>query len=82
MSIRTFCSDHRYNDEDWSEPKILTDSPDFQVEYSAYPGEITREKLDKFEGESTEENEEKWRASQLSTYKIEWGDDTKIKNPV
>lgn len=59
MSTRTFCSDFKFNDDDWSEPKMLTDTPDFQVEYSAYTGEITREKISKFEGDSTEENEEK-----------------------
>lgn len=82
MSTRVFCSTSEYSDDDWSEPKMLTDTPDFQVEYSAYKGEITREKISKFEGDSTEENEERWRAYQLSEYEIEWGDDTKIKNPV
>ena len=82
MSTRVFCSTSEYSDDDWSEPKMLTDTPDFQVEYSAYKGEITREKISKFEGDSTEENEERWRADQLSKYEIEWGDDTKIKNPV
>lgn len=82
MSTRTFCNDYRYDDDSWSEPKMLSDNPDFQVEYSAYPNEISREKISKFEGDSTEENEERWRAYQLSEYKIEWGDDTKIKNPV
>jgi hypothetical protein len=38
---------------------MLSDNPDFQIEYTAYEHEISREKLDKFEGESTEENEEK-----------------------
>lgn len=82
MSTRVFCSTSEYSDDDWSEPKMLTDTPDFQVEYSAYKGEITREKISKFEGDSTEENEERWRTYQLSEYKIEWGDDTKIKDPV
>lgn len=82
MSTRVFCSTSEYSDDDWSEPKMLADSTDFQVEYSAYSGEISREKISKFEGDSTEENEERWRAYQLSEYEIEWGDDTKIKNPV
>ena len=59
MSTRVFCSTKEYSDDDWSEPKMLTDTPDFQVEYSTYKGEISREKIDKFEGESTEENEQK-----------------------
>lgn len=71
MSTRVFCSTKEYSDNDWSEPKMLTDTPDFQVEYSAYPDEITREKISKFEGDSTEENEERWRAYQLSEYEIE-----------
>ncbi len=82
MSTRVFCSTSEYSDDDWSDPKMLADTPDFQVEYSAYKGEISREKIDNFEGESTEENEQKWRDLQKEKYKIEWGDDSQIKDPV
>ena len=35
MSIRTFCSNPNNNiDDDWSAPKILSDAPNFQVEYT------------------------------------------------
>jgi hypothetical protein len=34
--MRTFCSKENSDfDKDWSAPRMLSDTPDFQVEYSA-----------------------------------------------
>lgn len=56
MSTRTFCSKEEYSDNDWSAPKVLSDSSDFQVEYTS--AEVISN-IDKFTG-----NEEEWRNSQ------------------
>lgn len=58
MSTRVFCSTSEYSDDDWSEPKMLADTPDFQVEYSADPN-VTGDKITPYTGD-----EASWRASQ------------------
>ena len=70
ISKRTFKSGDD-NWDDWNEPKILSDSPDFQVEYCAKqqrPSELTP-----FTGD-----EIAWRRKQVDV----WGDDDTIVDPV
>ena len=70
ISKRTFKSGDD-NWDDWNEPKILSDSPDFQVEYCAKqqrPSELTP-----FTGD-----EIAWRREQVDV----WGDDDTIVDPV
>ena len=76
ISNRTFCSNELYNDDDWSDPKILSDSSDFQVEYSSNAN-VSGDKIDLFTG-----NEDEWRASQEDKYGIIWGDDDTITDPI
>lgn len=70
MSNRTFKSDDENYQNQWSDPKILSDTNDFQVEYCASE---TISPLSKFTGNETE-----WRNKQAET----WGDDTMIKDPI
>lgn len=72
MSTRTFCSKSQFSDDDWSEPKMLADSTNFQVEYSADPN-VTGDKITKFTGD-----EISWRAAQPFI----WGDDSEITDPI
>lgn len=72
MSTRVFCSTLEYSDDDWSEPKMLADTPDFQVEYSADPN-VTGDKITPYTGD-----EASWRASQPFV----WGDDSEITDPI
>lgn len=75
MSTRTFASGGLNFDDDWTEPKILTDGPNFQVEYCAHP-DVTGDKIDKFTGDI-----DSWRTAQLR-YGFEWGDDNTITDPI
>lgn len=72
MSTRVFCSDKSYSDKDWSEPKMLTDNPDFKVKYSADP-DVTADRITKYTGD-----DESWIAEQPFT----WGSDSEIINPI
>lgn len=73
MSCRTFKSnDNTYGS--WTSPKMLSDTPDFQVEYTAKI-ERPNPNLYPFDG-----NINKWRAEQ-SKAGYEWGDDSQISDP-
>lgn len=70
MSTRVFYSGDASFDSDWTEPKIIADTHDFQVEYCA---EQYITGLTKYTGD-----EESWRASQEQV----WGDDDTIVDPI
>ena len=70
MSTRVFYAGDENFDSSWTEPKIIADTHDFQVEYSD-ASIITR--IDKFTGD-----EESWRAAQPE----KWGDDSEIIDPI
>lgn len=72
ISQRTFASNGVDFDDDWSEPKMLADSANFQVEYSADPN-VTGDKITPYTGD-----EKSWRAAQP----FKWGDDTEITDPI
>lgn len=76
MSTRTFCSISEYSDDDWSTPKMIGDTPGFQVEYSADLN-VSGDKLIPFTG-----NEDEWRALQYEKYSTTWGDDETITDPI
>ena len=70
MSTRVFYAGDDNFDSDWTEPKIIADTHDFQVEYCA---EEYITGLTKYTGD-----EESWRASQPQ----KWGDDDSISDPI
>lgn len=73
MSCRTFKSnDNTYGS--WTSPKMLSDTPDFQVEYTANI-ERPNPNLYPFDGDIN-----KWRAEQFKAG-CEWGDDSQIPDP-
>lgn len=73
MSCRTFKSnDNTYGS--WTSPKMLSDTPDFQVEYTANI-ERPNPNLYPFDGDIN-----KWRAEQFKAG-YEWGDDSQISDP-
>ena len=83
MSTRTFCSDPNNNiDDDWTDPKILSDSPNFQVEYTRGDenGEVNKQFLTNLNYyKSAADPEAAWREDQLKHGYV-WGDD--ISDPI
>lgn len=84
MSVRTFCSSTKGEiDHDWSTPKVMSDSPNFQVEYSNNE-RINGSMLGSLQQFASEEDPEAaWRDAQakLDPPQI-WGDDTEITDPI
>lgn len=77
MSTRVFyAGDINAFDKDWTLPKIIADTHDFQVEYSKGNENGLVPHLDPFTGD-----EDAWRAKQKADYGIEWGDDAQITDP-
>lgn len=76
MSYRTFCSDPSKSGE-WTEPRKLADSANFQVEFTA--DDLSKKpdyKISTFTG-----NEAAWRQTEKNKG-VTWGDDTDIVNPL
>ena len=77
MSTRVFyAGDINVFDKDWTLPKIIADTHDFQVEYSKGNENGLVPHLDPFTGD-----EDAWRAKQKADYGIVWGDDSEITDP-
>jgi hypothetical protein len=77
MSTRVFyAGDINAFDKDWTTPKIIADTHDFQVEYSKGNENGLIPHLDPFTGD-----ENAWRTKQKADYGIVWGDDSEITDP-
>lgn len=83
MSKRTFCSNADHSDPMWSYPSVMSDSPNFQVEYSA-DEKINLQFLDNLGNySSAEDPEAAWRENQLQLNPPQtWGDDDTIVDPI